>query len=124
MRIITSLLLIAAVAQAPAPAQPPAAPRGTAQPPVTFKVEVNYVEIDANVTDAQGNFVRTLTRDDFEILEDGERQATVIIEWASPEAALAGSQAIGPTLFNEHVIPRLAAPQDRRVGRVVADSAG
>ena len=32
------------------------------QPPITFKVEVNYVEIDASVTDAQGNFVRGLTR--------------------------------------------------------------
>lgn len=68
MRMISSLLLIAAVAQAPAPAQPPA------QPPVTFKVEVNYVEIDASVTDAQGAFVRTLTRDDFQVLEDGKPQ--------------------------------------------------
>ena len=29
---------------------------------MTFRVEVNYVEIDAIVTDAQGNFVRDLTR--------------------------------------------------------------
>jgi VWFA-related protein len=74
MRSTLALLLLGLVAQAPAaPPQPPpaAAPQ---QPPVTFKVEVNYVEIDANVTDAQGNFVRTLTKDDFQLLEDGKPQ--------------------------------------------------
>jgi len=43
-------------------------------PPVTFKVEINYVEVDAVVVDRQGNFVRDLKRDDFELLEDGEPQ--------------------------------------------------
>jgi hypothetical protein len=38
------------------------------QPPVTFKSEVNYVEVDARVTDAQGNFVKTLTQADFKIV--------------------------------------------------------
>jgi hypothetical protein len=39
------------------------------QPPVTFKVEVNLVEVDAFVTDAQGNPVPGLTAADFELLE-------------------------------------------------------
>jgi VWFA-related protein len=43
------------------------------QPP-TFRVEVNYVEIDATVTDAPGNFVRGLTKDDFELVEEGQPQ--------------------------------------------------
>ena len=43
-------------------------------PPVTFRVEVNYVELDAVVTDAQGNPVTDLTVDDFEVLEDGRPQ--------------------------------------------------
>jgi VWFA-related protein len=43
-------------------------------PPVTFQVEVNYVDVDAVVTDEQGNFVSGLTRDDFEVLEDGKPQ--------------------------------------------------
>ena len=71
MRTLPSLCLLAALLQAPAPSQPPAAP----QPPVTFKVEVNYVEIDANVTDERGNFVRTLSKDDFQVIEDGKPQA-------------------------------------------------
>jgi len=47
-------------------------------PPPTFKVEINYVEVDARVTDAQGNFVRDLTRDDFRVLEDGSPQAITV----------------------------------------------
>src|SRR5687767_7361323 len=73
MRTIPSLCLIAALLQAPAP--PPSQPApASPQPPVTFKVEVNYVEIDANVTDGSGNFVRTLSKDDFQVIEDGKPQ--------------------------------------------------
>src|SRR4051812_26299932 len=43
-------------------------------PPVTFKVDVNYVEVGAVVTDAQGRFVESLGKDDFQILEDGRPQ--------------------------------------------------
>ena len=99
MRTISSLLLIAVLAQAPAP--PPSSSRPAApQPPVTFKVEVNYVEINASVTDAQGGFVRTLTRDDFQILEDGKPQtlsafSMVDIPIARPD----------PPLFSRAVIP-------------------
>jgi VWFA-related protein len=72
MRTTLTLILLAALAQAPV--SPPSPPQ-PAQPPVTFKVEVNYVEINANVTDENGNFVRTLTKDDFQILEDGKPQS-------------------------------------------------
>ena len=45
-------------------AQQPAAPQASPEPPPTFRVEVNYVEVDAAVTDAQGNTVTSLTADD------------------------------------------------------------
>ena len=48
------------------------------QPPVTFKVEINYVEIDAVVTDQQGNFVRNLTKDDFLVSEQGKPQSVSV----------------------------------------------
>ena len=57
--------------QAPAPAaQPPASQQ---QP--TFKVRVDYVEVDAVVTDRQGRIVRDLKKEDFQVLEDGKSQA-------------------------------------------------
>jgi VWFA-related protein len=78
------LLAAAPRAQQAPPAQPPATPSPTSQsaapqpaagqPPLTFKVEVNYVEVDAVVTDEQGNFARNLTKDDFQIVEDGKPQ--------------------------------------------------
>ena len=43
-------------------------------PPITFRSEVNYVEVDAVIRDAQGNFVRDLRQGDFQVLEDGVPQ--------------------------------------------------
>ena len=40
----------------------------------TFRLQVEYVEVDVRVTDSKGNFVRDLTKDDFQILEDGKPQ--------------------------------------------------
>jgi VWFA-related protein len=60
-----------AAQQQPAP-QTPTPPAD--QPPVTFRVEVNYVEVDAVVTDAQGMPISNLTKNDFEIYEDGKKQ--------------------------------------------------
>lgn len=48
------------------------APSPSGSPSVTFQVEVDYVDVDVVVTDQQGNFVRGLTRDDFELFEDGK----------------------------------------------------
>jgi VWFA-related protein len=54
---------------------PQAAPQLPGEPPPpTFRVEVNYVEVDAVVTDAQGNPVTDLSIDDFEVREDGRPQ--------------------------------------------------
>jgi len=41
----------------------------------TFRLQVEYVEVDVRVTDTKGNFVRDLTKDDFQIVEDGKAQA-------------------------------------------------
>ena len=51
-------------------AQAPNNPQGS--PSVTFQVEVDYVDVDVVVTDQNGNFVRGLTRDDFDVYEDGK----------------------------------------------------
>ena len=52
---------------------------GQQQPPPslqtpTFKAEVEYVEVDALVTDSQGQFVRDLKKEDFQVFEDNQRQ--------------------------------------------------
>ena len=46
----------------------------TAQNPPTFRAGVRFIEVDVFVTDREGRFVRGLTRDDFELVEDGTPQ--------------------------------------------------
>src|SRR4029077_16603135 len=58
-----------------APAPPPQPPPPPAQQQPTFKVRVDYVEVDAVVTDRQGRIVRDLKKEDFQVLEDGKAQA-------------------------------------------------
>ena len=41
----------------------------------SFRVQVDYVEVDALVTDEEGRFVRDLTKDDFQVFEDGKPQS-------------------------------------------------
>jgi VWFA-related protein len=57
------------------PAQPATAPQETGQPgQPTFRVAIDLVTMDAIVRNAQDQFVADLTKDDFEILEDGVPQ--------------------------------------------------
>jgi VWFA-related protein len=57
----------------PPPQTPPPAPSAQV-PPVTFKVEINYVEVDAIVSDERGTFVPDLEQSDFQVLEEGKPQ--------------------------------------------------
>jgi len=67
-------------AQTPDPAKPKAdPPKPEAQSPdkPTFKVQVDLVTNDVMVRDSAGNFVPDLTKDDFEVYEDGVKQDIV-----------------------------------------------
>jgi VWFA-related protein len=44
------------------------------QPPITFRAEINYVEVDARVLDQQGTFITDLKSEDFDVFEDGKPQ--------------------------------------------------
>ena len=59
---VAALAAVTAAPQQPAPAQP------------TFRSGVELVELDAIVTDAQGNVVTDLTANDFEVSEGGRPQ--------------------------------------------------
>jgi VWFA-related protein len=85
------------------------------RPSVTFKVEVNYVEVDAVVTDAQGQFVPGLTRDDFQVLEDGKpEQITAFSQVALPITKS------DPPLFRKNPIePDVRTNHEEFNGRVI-----
>ncbi len=70
LRLAGLLVLLGASAIAIAQSSPQTPPN----PTPTFKAQVEYVEVDALVTDEQGKFVRGLTAEDFQVFEDGKRQ--------------------------------------------------
>jgi VWFA-related protein len=83
--LVSTLLAAGPSAQQQAPAAPSASSSGQAaqqapaptvpgQPPITFKTEVNYVEVDAVVANEKGDFVKNLKADDFIVMEDGKPQ--------------------------------------------------
>ncbi len=74
MRKRLGTLLLACLATAAMAAQAPGPQPSRTPPQVTFRVDVDYVEIDAVVTDAQGRFVTDLRKDEFELLEEGQPQ--------------------------------------------------
>ncbi len=112
LRIVALLLLTSGVLvgqSTPPPAQ------GQGQPPVTFKVEVNYVEIDAVVTDAQGQFVTDLTKDDFQVTEGGAAQS--ITAFSRVEVPI---DRADPPLFRRAVVePDVRSNRDAFNGRVL-----
>jgi VWFA-related protein len=61
----------------PAPAAKPAQSRDDSQrmPPISERVEVSVTNVDVIVTDSKGNRISGLTRDDFEVFQDGVPQA-------------------------------------------------
>jgi VWFA-related protein len=66
----------------------------SADPPMpTFRAEVEYVEVDALVTDEQGRFVPGLRKEDFQIFEDGKPQA--IANFALVEIPMEGGERLG-----------------------------
>ena len=58
----------------------------------------------------------------FYFVKTGEREATVVVVWASEDEAAAGWKVIQPGLFEQYLTPHLAGPMDRRVGKVVAEA--
>jgi VWFA-related protein len=71
--VLSSVVLAGQQASQPGQQVPPPQP-DPQMPPITFRSEVNYVEVDAIVRDAQGNLVRDLRQGEFQVLEDGVPQ--------------------------------------------------
>jgi len=110
---ITFALILAAVCGGLLTAQQTTPPPAAEQPQVTFRVEVNYVEVDAFVTDAQGNPVNTLTKDDFDLYEDGKRQEVAAFSLVnipierSERPLFAAAPVEADVQTNEHVEGRI-----------------
>ncbi|HTM34270.1 MAG TPA: VWA domain-containing protein [Vicinamibacterales bacterium] len=104
-----------------APAAPAAAQQPGAQlPDLTFRAEVNYVEVDARVLDENGKFLGGLTAKDFQVFEDGKPQQVSIFSFVNlpverAERPLFASKPIEPDVNTN------LAGQNGRVYLIVLD---
>jgi VWFA-related protein len=93
--LVAWLALLAGAALAVVQAQAPPTPTQDRQAPaVTFRVDINFVEIPAVVVDREGRFMEGLRQEDFEIFEDGKPQTI-----ASFSVVEKGRDRLGPRLF-------------------------
>jgi VWFA-related protein len=101
IRVATLLVLLSGSALSSQTATPPAPQASQSPQSPTFRLNVEYVEVDAVVTDRDGKFVRGLAKDDFQIFEDGKPQpistfAVVDIPVERAQRPLGASNAIEP----------------------------
>ena len=97
-----------------------AAPQQQPAPSATFQVQVDFVDIDAVVTDERGNFVADLTKDDFELLDDGKPQdisAFSLVDIPVPSAG-ARARAVTPVVSD---VKSNAEPISGRLYVIVLD---
>ncbi len=80
-RLVASLLAVALLAASSAAQQPPAA--ATPPQPPTFRVGVGAVRVDVTVIGRNGLPVTDLTREDFEVREDGAIQRAQLFQHVS-----------------------------------------
>jgi VWFA-related protein len=109
--------------------QPPAPAQGTVSaqvapdsqmPPITFRTEVNYVEVDAVVLDQQGRFIRDLRRDELQILEDGKPQALTTFSLVDIPVTRADRPLFSPRAIEPDVRSNVGEP-DGRIYVIVLD---
>lgn len=118
-RLIALVLMLASVSLAGQQAPPPAVPAAAAQqpdpqmPPITFRSEVNYVEVDSVVRDAQGNFVRDLTDADFQVLEDGVPQKVTAFSLIDIPVTLSDRPLFVPQDIDPDVRSNATGPEGR-----------
>ena len=82
---------------------PPAADAQAGQPPLTFRVEANLVEVDAFVSDATGKPITDLRAGDFQVLEDGKPQMVSAFSLVNIPIARAERPLFSPTAIEPDV---------------------
>jgi VWFA-related protein len=100
-------------AQQPPPAQPPPANQQPQQPPV-FRAGTNQVRVDVTVLDHKGEPLTDLTKDDFDVREDGVPQTIDTLKLVEASGDAPGDDTSLPIRSPEHAAVE-AARDDIRV---------
>ena len=125
--LLLAVLIVTGRAEPQQPPQPPdqaSAAGDTApeqqpaeqEPPVPiFRTGINFIRVDAIVTDGDDNPVTDLTVDDFEIIEDGAPQTVESFQLVEISAVPAPDAEPARPIFNEYDAEREAARADVRL---------
>jgi hypothetical protein len=119
-RIAVGVWLGAAVAlsaQGQQPPPKPAAPAEPGQPPPIFRMRVDLITTDVIVRDNNGQFVADLTKNDFQVLEDGVKQDISSVELVHGGRTF-NLQAPPPPPAQEGLILPASKPTNDAAGRV------
>jgi len=130
--IVMTAALTAAVGRAQSPPQDqkgtgPAPPAG---PPPAYRADTRLVAIDASVTDTSGHFVRHLTKNDFEVRDNGRLQPitffTAEVEPISAVVLLDASRSVVNGLERvvaaaDHFVVRLRPGDRAKIGSFADD---
>jgi VWFA-related protein len=112
-----ALLLAAAVAAPPAAAQRNQAPE---QPRLVENIDVRVIDFDVVVTDRRGNFVSGLTKDDFEIFENGvPKPISNFAEISNGTAKNIVADEIGGRVTAPAPAPAAAPPDEEMKRRII-----
>jgi VWFA-related protein len=121
---VTVIAVSAGLAQGPQLGRPSTAqqqsPLPVQGPTPTFKSEVNYVEVDAIVTDSAGTFIRDLSKDDFQVFEDRKLQTITTCE----RVDIPVERAVRPLFATQPIEPDVKSnehPFDGRIYVMVID---
>jgi VWFA-related protein len=75
-----------------APPRPPQAPSAPKRSGFRFRVNTNLVLVNVVARDKQGNLIRGMTKDDFQLLEDGKPQTIADFGFEDVDAIALGAQ--------------------------------
>jgi len=100
------------------PAEQPAVPVRPQGPTPTFKVSVDLVNSDVIVRNKRGQFQSDLTKDDFELFEDGVKQELTSFVMIHGGRAYT-TMVAAPTPIREGIILPAARPTNDTAGRVI-----
>ena len=112
-RAMAALALVLIGASLRAQQTPPAAPAPQPSQQPTFRTGINFVRVDAIVTDKQGNPIDDLKQTDFEVLEDGKPQAIESFRFVKVDGS-APVETVSP-IRSRADEERAAASEDARI---------
>jgi VWFA-related protein len=119
LEVLALPVLVTAIA-ASSFAQAPSAPAVPTPSVPVIGVDVEVVQVDAVVTDKSGRYVTDLTAGDFEIVEDGRKQAITNFSYIDLEAPLRAELPPAPMPTSSPLRP-LRPEQVRRTMVIVLD---